>query len=106
LWRDNRDDPRVRNGRDRVQYQAGVIGGFREKLVFERGGLQREGLVWVGDSELDRFYRLRHPRIVTRRRSVSVNRAHVAGREAGRTIVLRAPAEAGPSPGPIRLLRA
>lgn len=105
LWRDNRDDPRVRSGRDRVHYQAGVIGGFREKLLSERGGLQREGLVWVGDSELDRFYRRRHPRIVTRRRSVSLNRAHDAGREAGRTVVLHKPAEAGPSAGPIRLLR-
>ncbi len=105
LWRDNRADPRVRSGRDRVQYQAGVIGGFREKLLFERSGLQREGLVWVGDSDLDRFYRLRHPHIVTRRRSVSMNHAHVAGREAGRTVVLRTPATAGPSSGPLRLLR-
>lgn len=105
LWTENRHDARVRDGRDRLAYQSGVIGGFREKLLSERVGLKQNGLVWVGDRTLDGFYRARHPRITTRHHRVRVNSAHAAGREAGRTVVLHKPVEHGPSPAPRRLLR-
>jgi hypothetical protein len=105
LWAENRHDARVRDGRDRLAYQSGVIGGFREKLLSERVGLNRTGLVWVGDRELDGFYHRRHPRITTRHHRVRVNSAHAAGREAGRTVVLHRPVEHGSTGGPRRLLR-
>lgn len=105
LWNENRHDARVRNGRDRMAYQSGVVGGFRDKLVSERKGLNQTGLVWVGDSDLDGFYHARHPRITTRHHRVQVNGAHAAGREAGRTVVLHRPVETGSSGGPRRLLR-
>jgi hypothetical protein len=105
LWAENRHDARVRNGRDRLIYQSGVIGGFRDKLMSERTGLQQTGLVWVGDGDLDRFYHARHPHMVTRRHRVRVNGAHAAGREAGRTVVLHKPVERGPSDAGPRLLR-
>jgi len=105
LWAENRHDARVRSGRDRLVYQAGVIGGFRDKLLAERGDLKQTGLVWVGDRTLDAFYRARHPRITTRRRMVRVNGAHAAGREAGRTVVLHKPVERGASGAAPRLLR-
>jgi len=105
LWAENRHDTRVRNGRDRLIYQSGVIGGFRDKLLAERTGLQETGLVWVGDGDLDRFYRARHPHVVTRRHHVRINGAHAAGREAGRTVVLHKPVERGPSAAGPRLLR-
>jgi hypothetical protein len=106
LWAENRHDARVRSGRDRLIYQSGVIGGFRDKLLAERTGLRETGLVWVGDRDLDRFYRARHPHMTTRRHHVRINGAHAAGREAGRTVVLHKPVERGgsASPGP-RLLR-
>ncbi len=104
LWRENRGDTRVRSGRDRMAYQSGVVRGFRDKLVEGRRELRGTGLVWVGDSQLDRFYRARHPRISTRSRRVRVNAAHSAGREAGRTVVLHKPVTHGPSNGS-RLLR-
>ena len=91
LWRDNRGDARVRDGRDRVPYQTGVIRGFRDKLLLERLGLRGEGLVWVGDKRLEEFYRRRHPRVVTRRRSLRTGGAHHAGREAGGKVVLHKP---------------
>jgi len=91
LWAANRDDARVRNGRDRLAYQSGVIRGFRDKLVAERSVLRGTGLVWRGDAKLDDFYRARHPHIVSRRRSVRVSGAHDAGREAGRMVVLHKP---------------
>lgn len=104
LWRDNRTDERVRSGRDRLSYQAGVINGFREKLRAERTELKGTGLVWRGDTGLEEFYHARHPRIEHRRRRVRIDSAHAAGREAGRTVVLHRPVENGPSGG-TRLLR-
>jgi hypothetical protein len=105
LWHENRHDARVRNGRDRLAYQAGVVGGFREKLLSERKGLTQTGLVWVGDRSLDAFYHARHPRITTRSHRVRINGAHAAGREAGRAVVLHKPVERGGSGGSTRLLR-
>jgi hypothetical protein len=105
LWLENRHDARVRDGRDRLAYQSGVIGGFREKLLSERVGLNKTGLVWVGDRTLDGFYHARHPRITTRQHRVRINGAHAAGREAGRTVVLHKPVEHGSTTAPRRLLR-
>ena len=104
LWHENRDDERVRSGRDRMAYQSGVVRGFRDKILEGRKELKGTGLVWVGDSQLDRFYRARHPRVITRSRRVRVNAAHSAGREAGRSVVLHKPVANGPSGG-TRLLR-
>ncbi len=105
LWNENRRDARVRSGRDRLAYQSGVVRGFRDKLAGERVELRGTGLVWVGDAALDRFFRARHPRMVTRQRNVRVSGAHAAGREAGRTIVLHRPVEQGSSSRSPRLLR-
>jgi len=105
LWRENRGDKRVRGGRDRLAYQSGVIRGFRDKLVGERKDLATEGLVWVGDGNLESFFRARFPRIQTRRRYVRQSSAHAAGREAGRTVVLHKPVSgSGTTPGGTRLL--
>ncbi|MCW5807295.1 MAG: DUF2786 domain-containing protein [Deltaproteobacteria bacterium] len=105
LWRENRSDRRVKSGRDRLSYQSGVIRGFREKLSAERVDLEGTGLVWVGDRRLEDFYRARHPRITSRTRTVRVDGAHAAGREAGRTVVLHKPVEASGGGGGGRLLR-
>lgn len=105
LWRENRGDARVTSGRDRVSYQSGVIRGFREKLLAERKELKGTGLVWVGDGGLNQFYRARHPRIRTVKRSVRLSRAHAAGREAGRNVVLHKPVAETNSSGKPRLLR-
>jgi hypothetical protein len=105
LWQQNRRDARVQSGRDRLAYQAGVIRGFHEKLRDERVELTGTGLVWRGDGRLDDFYHARHPRIVSRRRTVRLSGAHDAGREAGRSIVLHRPIEQGSSGGGRKLLR-
>lgn len=106
LWRANRKDARVRSGRDRLSYQAGVVGGFREKLGTERTELRGTGLVWLGDGGLDAYYHARHPRIEHRRRRVRFDGAHAAGREAGRTVVLHRPVESsGGDASGTRLLR-
>ncbi|MDB4953353.1 MAG: hypothetical protein JWO36_922 [Myxococcales bacterium] len=104
LWAENRGDARVRSGRDRLAYQSGVIRGFRDKLLGERVELRGTGLVWVEDGARETFYRARHPRIVTRRRTFVLNRALAAGHEAGRKVVLHKPVE-NRSSGERRLLR-
>lgn len=92
LWQENRGDRRVKSGRDRHAYQCGVIRGFNDKLVGDRKTLaQAEGLVWVGDGNLEDYFRKRHPRITRRRRRARLSGAHVAGREAGRNVVLHKP---------------
>jgi hypothetical protein len=105
LWRENRGDRRVRSGRDRLQYQSGVVRGFHEKLAAERTELRGVGLVWVRDAKLDEAYHARHPRITTTSRRVRVSAAHAAGLEAGRTVVLHRPVERGTSSASPRLLR-
>jgi hypothetical protein len=105
LWDQNRADHRVRNGRDKLAYTSGVILGFREKLVAERRELKGEGLVWVGDADLDAHYHARHRRISTRRTTTRNNAAHAAGREAGRSVVLHKPMSSSGASGETRLLR-
>ena len=105
LWRENRTDARVKSGRDRLAYQSGVIRGFREKLLAERHVLAGTGLVWVGDGNLDTFFRARYPRITRRRRTIRMTKAHAAGREAGRTVVLHKPVTQSGSSATRRLLR-
>jgi hypothetical protein len=75
--------------RDRRAYLAGVMTGFREKLDTQKKQQQQAGLVWVGDGELGRYWRRRHPHVRwTRHTGVERNHAHDAGRAAGRNIVL------------------
>jgi hypothetical protein len=105
LWRENRGDARVKSGRDRLSYQMGVIGGFRDKLLVDRITLKETGLVWIGDADLDRHYRARHPRVTTRKRTMVIDGAHAAGREAGRSVVLHKPVTDGPTATGPRLLR-
>jgi hypothetical protein len=90
LWVDAKRDHR---GRDRLSYQCGVVRGFAEKLKAERTELVGTGLVWRGDRQLDDYYRARNPRITTRSRTIRLDGAHAAGREAGRNVVLHKPVE-------------
>ena len=85
--------------KERVPFQSGVIRGFGEKLRAERQTLRGTGLVWVGDAQLERFYRARHPRIHRSTRWQRMSEGHALGREAGRNVVLNKPVTSGPSPG-------
>lgn len=88
LWDQYRREHGVGN-RDRRTYLAGVMTGFREKLDAQRKRHAAEGLVWVGDGELQRYWRRRHPHVRwTRHAGVERNEAHAHGRAAGRNIVL------------------
>lgn len=96
LWNENRGDARVRDGRDRLAYQTGVIRGFHDKLRAESRALAGTGLVWRGDARLDDFYHRRNPRIENRSYRVRASGAHAAGQEAGRRVILHRPVTDGP----------
>lgn len=108
LWTDHRRREGIRSNRDRRTFLSGVMEGFRERLRREQDRCRERGLVWVGDADLQRFYRTRHPHIrQVRVRGHSRNEARARGRAAGRQIVLRRPLRGQaptPSDGRARLL--
>lgn len=88
LFRDYRRSP-AGKGAKRLTFIAGVMSGFRARLERERKKSDAEGLVWVGDAELEGFFRKRHPRIRWTRYAVGHgSEAYARGREAGEKIVL------------------
>lgn len=98
LWREYRRAHGIRSNRDRRTYIAGVMAGFRDRLETERSQLRSEGLIWVGDRDLGRYYRLRHPYVRSMHRAGGPrNAARAHGQEAGRHIVLRRAVGGAPS---------
>ncbi len=89
LWREHKKGHQIRGNRDRRTYLAGVMEGFRERLETETKKHREDGLVWIGDADLETFYRKRHPHIRhTRTLGHERTDAHAAGRTAGRRLVL------------------
>ena len=89
LWKQHKRDHGIRRDRDRRSYLAGVMEGFRERLQAEKIHNQSKGLVWVGDADLQRYHRKRHPHIRSvRLRGHGHSEARSHGRVAGRNIVL------------------
>lgn len=105
LWTAHKRAHKLRGDKDRRTFLAGVMAGFHAKLQAERRAQANEGLVWVGDPDLKRYYRRRHPHVVTVRYGGSArNDAHAHGREAGKKLILHRPVGSGPSGGPPPLL--
>ncbi len=89
LWTEHKRAHGITSNRDRRTYLAGVMEGFREKLEAETKKHREHGLVWVGDADLEAYYRKRHPHIRhTRTAGQRRTEAHGAGRNAGRRLVL------------------
>jgi hypothetical protein len=100
LWREYKKARGITRDAERRTFLAGVMAGFREKLDAQRRRQQQEGLVWVGDGDLARFLKKRHPYV----RQVYTQgqrrtEAHAHGRAAGRNVVLHRPMTTGPSGG-------
>jgi hypothetical protein len=78
--------------------------GFADKLVRQDARSKSEGLVWVKDGDLGRYFKRRHPYIRhVRHTGHRRTDAWAHGREAGRSIVLHKPVQA-PSESRGRLL--
>lgn len=94
LWDEYKRTRKKTGTRDRLAFLAGVMRGFETKLAAQDHALQDQGLVWVPGAELRRYFRRRHPRTETIRRSgVRRNEAFGHGHEAGQRIVLSKPVE-------------
>lgn len=104
-WLEHKRLTHTRSDRDRRTFLSGVMSGFFSKLEAEKKAQQKEGLVWLGDAELKRFYKKRHPHVVTvRYGGAARNDAHAHGRAAGERLVLHKPITSGPSAGGPKLL--
>ena len=78
-------------GGTKLQYLAGLLRGFQEKLRGESQHLEEEhGLVWLGDPELEKYFRHQHPRTRTVSTSgVSRSSSYDDGLKDGREITIR-----------------
>jgi hypothetical protein len=94
LWREHRRAQAIASNRDRRAYLAGVMTGFADTLARQDVKSRGEGLVWVGDGNLARYFRKRHPHIRhVRHAGQRRTDAWSHGREAGRKIVLHRPVQ-------------
>ncbi len=80
--------------RERLPFFAGFMMGVADKLAKEARAQVERGLVWVGDADLRRFVRQRHPHVRHGRFGGGARDSHAAGREAGRNVVIARPVEA------------
>lgn len=96
LWRAYKQSHRIGGNAHRREFVAGVLTGVRDKLEVEKRRSAREGLVWVGDSELAAYFKRRHPHIRWIRGEAKARPdAWGKGRDAGRSLELSRPLREG-----------
>jgi hypothetical protein len=107
LWRTHKQKERSKSDREKQSFLYGVMAGFSDKLERDAKKSQQEGLIWLGDPELGRYFRARHPHIrhVSGRGNVK-GEAYSAGHSAGGRIVLHRGVDGGSTRGAPRLLGA
>jgi len=94
LWSEHRRATAISSNRERRAFLAGVMTGFADTLSRQSAKSRSEGLVWVGDGDLARYFRRRHPHVRhVRHAGQQRTDAWVHGREAGRKIVLHRPVQ-------------
>lgn len=97
LYRADRKRRGDRSHRARRKFLAGVMNGFKLRLLGERQKSEAQGLVWIGDPELEGYFRRRHPHLRWTRYAISArDEAYSRGQTAGRNIVLHRGVQAGP----------
>ena len=100
LWGEHRRARGIRTNRERRTYLAGVMVGFADKLARQEDRSRSEGLVWVKDGDLARYFRRRHPHVRhVRHAGQRRTNAWADGRAAGRTIVLHKPVQGAATSG-------
>jgi hypothetical protein len=104
LWAEYKRAHRLKANAERRTFLAGVMAGFRSKLDRQKRDDRGRGLVWLGDADLSRYFRQRHPHIRWSRHSCGQRSdAYAHGHKAGREIVLHRGVRQGAS-GTVRLL--
>lgn len=107
VWREHKRSRAIGGDRDRRTFLAGVMAGFADKLSRQASVHAGEGLVWIGDRDLDGYLRRRHPRVRTVwSRGSRRDETFGDGRRAGAAIVLHKPVRAAATDGGRALLPA
>jgi hypothetical protein len=98
-WRQHKVAHGLRLNRDRRKFVAGVMAGFYAKLDSQRARTTEQGLVWMGDAQLNSYFRCRYPKVRTvRYATTGGSNAHAAGRQVGESLVLHRGLGSGPDP--------
>ena len=96
LWRSHKKLKKIKSDAQKASFKAGVVRGFSKKLKEEQLQEEQSGLVYRGDTELDGFFRRRHPRVRMISHQVSTGRPeHQAGMAPRKALQLRAPIKDG-----------
>ena len=100
LWREHKRQAGLSGDRERRTFLSGVMLGFGERLAAEVKLQAQHGLIWLGDADLGRYLKQRHPHI---RRVAQRGQPRTAtrneGKRAGRNIILHRPITSGSSSG-------
>ena len=101
IWWQYRRDLSLSGNAERREFIAGVLTGFRDKLIRDKSRQQRQGLVWLGDADLAQFFKRRHPHVRWLRGAAKMRQPSYAhGRQAGRRIDLKKPMKAAADMAP------
>ena len=96
LWREHKRQAGLSGDRERRTFLSGVMLGFGERLAAEVKLQAQHGLIWLGDADLGRYLKQRHPHI---RRVAQRGQPRTAtrneGKRAGRNIILHRPITGG-----------
>lgn len=98
LWQAHKRQAGLPGDRERRTFLSGVMIGFGERLADEAKLQAQHGLIWLGDADLGRYLKKRHPHI---RRVAQRGQPRTAtrneGKRAGRNIILHRPIGGGAS---------
>lgn len=96
LWQEHRQASGLKGHGGRRRFLTGVMRGFLSRLDNAKQTHEEQGLVWVGDADLEGYLHRRHPRTTRRRRRGGRRDEHYdAGRAAGERIILHKPVTTG-----------
>jgi len=89
LWSEHKVARAIAGDRDRRAFMAGVMNGMSTKLSKESKRNEQSGLIWVGDGQLDTYFRRRHPHVRhSRYAGQPRTEAYTQGQAAGAKIVI------------------
>lgn len=80
--------------KSKSRFLTGFVRGVAEKLRAEAKIVAEEGLVWVGDPRLQSYVDRKFGRLSNSKITAKIDAAHLAGKRAGRNVVIHKPVEA------------
>ena len=90
-WQRYQGERKLTHNKFKVSFLKGMYAGYYEKLQERHQELAEDhGLIWIGDSGLNGFYKQRNPQVKTVKNTTMVDReSHKAGQQVGRTLEIK-----------------